>query len=609
MTVSTTSSVLVFNGNGTTSSFAISFPFFEIEVVKISASGAETVWTQGTQYTVASASGQPYGDGRTGTINVITSPTDYRLAAGEKLRVTRKTTNTQTMTLAEGDPFPASVIEQNFDRRVMASQEIAETVKRAPKLSEQNYQTYGELTFPAPEAGKLVAWNAGGTALTNRATTDLMTSAVYDTNADGIVDAAASAPWSGITGKPLTFAPSAHTHIASEISDSTTTGRAVLTAATASDARTALGLGTAATSLVTDFALASHQHSIANVNGLQAALDAKMDDSQATAFGLSLLDDVDAAAGRSTLGLGTAATQNTSAFAAASHTHSPTDVTGLNEAIDDRVASLLVAGNNVTLFYDDTANTLTINSTGSGSGGGGAAILDELTDVVITSATTGNLLRYNGTNWVNYADSNYAAASHTHTIANVTNLQSALDAKVDSSAIGSIASQAANNVAITGGSITGITDLAIADGGTGASTAAGARTNLGLGTAATNATTDFVQRAGDTITGNIANSSTGYFQIPSGTTAQRPSTPSNGWIRYNTDLAAAEGYINGGWMNLAPHDLGTSAITGTLAVSKGGTGVTTLTGIVKASGTSAFSAAVAGTDYHDTNSTIDGGTY
>lgn len=39
-------------------------------------------------------------------------------------------------------------------------------------------------------------------------------------------------------------------------------------------------------------------------------------------------------------------------------------------------------------------------------------------------------------------------------------------------------SQATTNVAITGGSITGITDLAIADGGTGASTAAAARVNL-----------------------------------------------------------------------------------------------------------------------------------
>lgn len=38
---------------------------------------------------------------------------------------------------------------------------------------------------------------------------------------------------------------------------------------------------------------------------------------------------------------------------------------------------------------------------------------------------------------------------------------------------------------ITGGTITGITDLAVADGGTGASTAANARTNLELGTMAT----------------------------------------------------------------------------------------------------------------------------
>ena len=46
--------------------------------------------------------------------------------------------------------------------------------------------------------------------------------------------------------------------------------------------------------------------------------------------------------------------------------------------------------------------------------------------------------------------------------------------------LGTIATQNANNVNISGGAVAGITDLAIADGGTGASTAATARTALGV---------------------------------------------------------------------------------------------------------------------------------
>jgi phage-related tail fiber protein len=47
----------------------------------------------------------------------------------------------------------------------------------------------------------------------------------------------------------------------------------------------------------------------------------------------------------------------------------------------------------------------------------------------------------------------------------------------------------------------------------------------------------------------------------------------------------------------------------TFAVGYGGTGVTTLTGMVKGNGASAFTAAVDGTDYLSPNATIDGGTF
>jgi hypothetical protein len=55
-----------------------------------------------------------------------------------------------------------------------------------------------------------------------------MTKAVYDTDADGKVDSAEEAdhaananavPWTGVTGKPSTFAPAAHAHAMSEISN------------------------------------------------------------------------------------------------------------------------------------------------------------------------------------------------------------------------------------------------------------------------------------------------------------------------------------------------------------------------------------------------------
>jgi len=96
------------------------------------------------------------------------------------------------------------------------------------------------------------------------------------------------------------------------------------------------------------------------------------------------------------------------------------------------------------------------------------------------------------------------------------NIATAVATKTDNSA-----------AAITGGTITGITDLAVADGGTGASTAAGALNNL----------------------------------LPSQTSAANKYLQSDG--------------TNASWDAVS---LSTSDITGTLPVANGGTGVTTSTG-------------------------------
>lgn len=47
------------------------------------------------------------------------------------------------------------------------------------------------------------------------------------------------------------------------------------------------------------------------------------------------------------------------------HGHAPSDITGLSEAIDDRVSALLFAGAGVSLNYNDTANQLEIVVSGA----------------------------------------------------------------------------------------------------------------------------------------------------------------------------------------------------------------------------------------------------
>jgi hypothetical protein len=96
----------------------------------------------------------------------------------------------------------------------------------------------------------------------------------------------------------------------------------------------------------------------------------------------------------------------------------------------------------------------------------GSTNLDGITDWQI-----GDWLMFNGTVWQKIDQSNLVTSVAGRTGAITLS-------NTDISGLGTMATQSSSNVSISGGSITGITDLAVADGGTGSSTAQGAINTL-----------------------------------------------------------------------------------------------------------------------------------
>jgi hypothetical protein len=86
-----------------------------------------------------------------------------------------------------------------------------------------------------------------------------------------------------------------------------------------------------------------------------------------------------------------------------------------------------------------------------------------------------------------------------------------------------------------------------------------ASTNLGLALAASPTFTGTA-----TFTGDITMSGTGFLDVPVGTTAQRPASPTSGMVRFNTTTAQFEGYGTAAWSQL-----GNTALSGTNRIING----------------------------------------
>lgn len=116
-------------------------------------------------------------------------------------------------------------------------------------------------------------------------------------------------------------------------------------------------------------------------------------------------------------------------ISAVGHGHAISEVTGLQTALDGKAPTAhtheITNVNGLQTALDSKSPT-SHNHT-----------LDGLSNVTVTSNTSGEILKWNGTAWINntLAEAGIAASSHSHTIANVTGLQTALDGKVDDSQV------------------------------------------------------------------------------------------------------------------------------------------------------------------------------
>lgn len=233
-----------------------------------------------------------------------------------------------------------------------------------------------------------------------------------------------------------------------------------------------------------------------------------------------------------------------------------------NATYTGNVAALNFSGGGLTLTSINASNisagTLdNARTTASASNGASTIVLRDANgsfaaNVGTFTTVSGNGAGISAINASNISSGTIANARTTAASANGASTIVARDANGSFAGnVGTFTSISGNGVALTAINASNITSGTIANARTTGSASNGASTivlrdsngsfagNVGTFTAIAGGTANF--------SGNVTMTGTGAFKAPNGTTAQRPGSPVDGMLRYNSDEDSFEGYIDGAW--------------------------------------------------------------
>lgn len=182
MTISTTTTKIIYSPGGTETDFTVPFVFFDaadLEVIeRVITTGDETSKTLNTDYTVTG------GNGASGTVRAVAPP-----PATVQWVIRRRTPLTQEIDYVENDPFPAATHEEGLDRAVMRLQERTEELDRSLKFPVSDAESLeADIPNSVSRASKVLAFDASGIPMVSAK--DL---SALETEADAAAASAAAA--------------------------------------------------------------------------------------------------------------------------------------------------------------------------------------------------------------------------------------------------------------------------------------------------------------------------------------------------------------------------------------------------------------------------------